>query len=118
MSSRNSKFGGVHRASTSTSTNKADQSGPINIEIAGHRLSIRSDREAVFVQSLARYIDQKVEDLQAAAPTAPMNKLLILASMTVAEELFETREELRQIRREIKDTTQTMFDLIEQAEEA
>ena len=117
MSSQSSKIGGVRRASTSTSTREADQSGPINIEIAGQRLSIRSDREAVFVQGLARYIDQKVSELRAAAPAAPMNKLLILASMTVAEELFESREELRDLRRELKDRTQTMFDLIEQAEE-
>lgn len=117
MSSQSSKFGGVHRASTSTSNGKAERAGPITIEIAGQRLSIRSDRDAVFVQSLARYIDQKVHDLQSAAPTAPLDKLLILASMTVAEELFESREELRHIRRNIKDTTQTMFELIEQAEE-
>jgi cell division protein ZapA (FtsZ GTPase activity inhibitor) len=117
VSSHSSKTGDKRRASTSTSTNKASGAGPINIEIGGQRLNIRSDRDSAFVQHLARYIDHKLEELQNAAPTMPMNKLLILASMTVAEELFESREELRQMRRQLKDTTQTMFDLIDQAEE-
>ncbi len=117
MSSQSSKSGERRRASTSTSSKKVSGSGPINIEIGGQRLSIRSDQDSAFVQNLARYIDHKFEELQSTAPTMPMNKLLILASMTVAEELFETREELRQMRRQLKDTTQSMFDLIDQAEE-
>lgn len=117
MSSQQSKFGGVHRASTTTSTKEASRSGPINIEIGGQQLSIRSDRGADFVHQLAHYIEDKLEELQKAAPMAPMNKLMILASMTVAGELFETREELDQIRHQLKETTQSMFELIDQAEE-
>lgn len=120
VSSHSSKIGEERRASTSTSSNKASTAagaGPISIEIGGQRLNIRSDHDSAFVQHLARHIDSKLEELQSAAPTMPMNKLLMLTSMTVAEELFESREELRQMRRQLKDTTQTMFELIDQAEE-
>lgn len=80
-------------------------------------MSIRSDRGAAFVHQLAHYIEDKLDELQKAAPMAPMNKLVILASMTVAGELFETREELQTIRHQLKETTQSMFELIDQAEE-
>ncbi len=115
MSSQNSKLGGTHSPSTSATTNEANGSGPISINVGGQSLTIRSDQDPSFVQGLARYINHTLEDLQAAAPTAPMNKLLILASMTVAEELFETREELRNTRTRLKETTESMYELIDQA---
>lgn len=118
MSSQKSKSATLRGASTSAPSQEASDSGPIDIEIRGQRLSIRSDRDAAFVRELADYIDQTVEQLQNAAPTAPYDKLLMLASMTVAEELFETREELCELRNRLQDSTQSMFDLIDQVEEA
>ena len=117
VSSKDTKSVGVRRAPTSTSSHEADRSGPINITIQGQRLTIRSDRDAAFVRGLARYIDDTVDELQHAAPRAPFNKLLMLASMTVAEELFETREELGRLHRQLEEKTQSMFDLIDQVEE-
>ncbi len=118
MSSHDSKSAGVRRASTSTSSEEVSESGPINIEIRGQRLSIRSDRDPAFVRRLANYIEDTFDELQNAAPTAPYNKLLMLASMTVAEELFETRDQLRRMRGQLEETTESMFDLIDQAEQS
>lgn len=117
MSSQDSKSAGVRRASTSISSEEASESGPINIEIRGQRLSIRSDRDPAFVRRLANYIDGTLEELQQAAPRAPYNKLLMLASMTVAEELFETRDQLHRMRGEVEETTESIFDLIDQVEQ-
>lgn len=119
MGSQNSKSGGVHQttASTSSTSEESSESGPITIEIRGQRLSIRSDRDPAFVRQLARHIDSTFEQLHSSAPTAPMNKLLLLTGMTVAEELFETREELEQMQRQLEETTETMFELIDQVEE-
>ena len=116
MSSQQSKSAGIRSASTSTSSNEASSSGPIDIEIRGQRLTIRSDRDPAFVQKLASYIDRTFEELQTAAPSAPYNKLLMLASMTVAEELFETRQELDEMRDQLQETTESMFDLLDQVE--
>lgn len=117
MSSHDSKSAGIRRAPTATSSEEAGRSGPINIEIQGQRLSIRSDRDASYVRGLAQYIDETVDELQRAAPRAPLNKLLMLASMTVAEELFEAREQLRGMQRQLEEKTESMFDLIDQIEE-
>ncbi|WP_158542637.1 cell division protein ZapA [Lujinxingia litoralis] len=117
MSSQSTKTGSGRRAPTSVS-DTASGSGPIQIEIRGQKLTIRSDREATFVRSLARYIDHKAEELQAAAPSAPFDKLMMLASMTVAEELFEARDELHRMHTQLSETTETLLDLINQVEEA
>lgn len=117
MSSQSTKTGSGRRAPTSVS-DTASGSGPIQIEIRGQKMTIRSDRDATFVRNLARYIDHKAEELQNAAPSAPIDKLMMLASMNVAEELFEAREELHRMRVQLKETTETLVDLITQVEEA
>jgi cell division protein ZapA (FtsZ GTPase activity inhibitor) len=92
------------------------QSGPISVEIRGQRLTIRSDKESAFVEGLAKYIDTKVAELQSAAPTASFDKLLMLASLTVAEELFETRGQIDDMRRQLKERSAAMVSLLEECE--
>jgi cell division protein ZapA len=116
VSSQKSKhnYGDEMRTSTARETR---QSGPISVEIRGQRLTIRSDRDSVFVEGLAKYIDAKVAELQSAAPTAPFDKLLMLASLTVAEELFEARGQLDELRRQLKERTASMASLLEECEQ-
>ncbi len=80
-------------------------------------MQVRSDRDPAFVQSLAHHIDDTVEQLRRGAPSAPHDKLLMMASMTVAEELFEARRELRQVQHKLREKTESMFELIDQIEE-
>lgn len=89
----------------------------MTVEIRGQRITIRTDRDPEFVQRLARYVDGTLEELHKAAPTVPNDKLLLLAGLTVAEELFETREQLEQMQTKLDETAQTMFDLIDQVEQ-
>ena len=99
------------------STEEPRQSGPIDIEFRGHRLTIRSDRDPDFVRDLVQYLDDTFGELQSAAPSVPSNKLMVLAGMTVVEELFEARDELQQMRAQIQETTRSMVELIDQVEE-
>lgn len=128
--SKGSKFSNTGRMGTQTSTgDSADARGaratrsadntrtprPLSVRIGGQNLSIRTTHDAHFVESLAGHIDQKVADLQKMAPSASLSKLLMLASMTVAEELFEARQEIDRLRHEITECTGTMFSLLDQA---
>lgn len=121
MSSQNSsKSSGIQRASASTSSSNQQtrsESGSIDVEIRGQRLSVRSDHDPAFVRRLASYLDSTLEELHEAAPAASMNKLLMLAGMTVAEELFETREQLDEMREQLDETSETMFELIDEVED-
>ncbi|WP_239497583.1 cell division protein ZapA [Bradymonas sediminis] len=128
--SKGSKVSNIDRMGTQTSsddsvdarasrTTRGVERAPVprshNVRIGGQRLSIRTTHEAAFVESLADHIDQKVSELQKMAPSAPLSKLLMLASMTVAEELFDARQEIDRLRDEITECTGTMFSLLDQA---
>lgn len=117
MSSQYNKASGVDSIRTSTSDDAADQ-GPVTVDIRGQRLTIRSDRNRDFVIELARYFDDKVAELQAAAPTATFDKLLILAGMNVAGELFEARNQLAQLQEEIRQRSEVLHHLLETYEQS
>ncbi len=102
---------------TTASVATRSQSRRITVDIQGQSLTIRSDREPGFVKELARHIDETIEELQSAAPRAPSNKLLMLASLTVAEELYEARQRLSQTQEDLADKADTLHDLIDQVEE-
>lgn len=114
MASRESKTSTINRVGTQTSS-EAQESKPVSVEIRGQRLSIRSNHDPAFVRSLADHIDAKVAELQKAAPAVSLSKLLMLASMTVAEELFEARQEIDRLRDEITNRTDAMLALLEEA---
>ena len=116
MASRESNASQADGVTTSTS---ARSEGPkaVSVEIRGQQLSVRSNHNPEFVRKLAEHIDQKVEQLQQAAPAAPFSKLLMLASMTVAEELFEAREEIGRLRDEISQRTDAMLALLDEVED-
>jgi cell division protein ZapA len=103
---------------TATSSRKKKSPEAVNVEIRGQKLSVRSDHDPEFVRRLAEHIDQKVAEIQQNAPTVPLSKLLMLASMTVAEELFEARNELDRLRGSIEERTDAMMSLLEQIEVA
>ena len=111
--SRASKAGATKDA---TATSSAAPGGSVNVEIRGQRLAIKSDRDPAFVEQLADYIDEKVQTLQASAPGAPFDKLMMLASLNVAAELFESREEVAELRRHLKERTQSMLRLLDQVD--
>jgi cell division protein ZapA len=88
--------------------------GSVSVSIRGKSLSLRTDHDPAFVQSLAHYLDRKVSALAQQAPHASFDKLLMLASLTVAEELFQTRGELEALRDEVRRSAATILDVLDQ----
>ena len=97
---------------------EAVEQGPVTVDIRGQRLTIRSDRNHAFVGELAKYFDEKVAELQQAAPTATFDKLLMLAGMNVAGELFEARNQLLELQNEIKQRSEILMNLLETCEQS
>lgn len=90
------------------------QMDTVSIEIRGKRLSIRTDHDPEYVRELSRYVDDKLRELQMMAPSAPFEKLMMLASLTLAEELFEAQGELVDLKHDLNERTEAMLALIEE----
>lgn len=116
MGSHGSDYSEHQNVRTSTTSETKDL-GAVDVEIQGQTLSIRSDHSPEFVERIAEYVDAKVGELEDAAPGAPTDKLLMMASLTMAEELFEARGEIEELRREIRERTADMEALLEELDD-
>ena len=85
----------------------------VNVEIRGKRLAIRTDREPNYVHHIANYYDMKLRDLQAQAPTATFDKLLMLAGLMLVEELFDAQTELAHLRHDVGERTEALLAMLD-----
>lgn len=119
MTIRGSKGAGANSTTTETtgttdSTNS--KSGKVIVHIRGQKLSIKSDRDPRHVNELAAHVDGKVGVLQDAAPAVSLDKLLMLASMNIAEELFEARRQNEELREALKTRVDAAMAIVDEVE--
>ena len=93
----------TNTAQTSQTTTTEPPSGSVSVQIGGQKLTVKSDKDPQLVADIAAYVDEKVGTLRELAPSVALDKLLILASMTVAEELFDTRARLNFLETSLRD---------------
>lgn len=116
MEKKPSDSGSGDRVTTS-STSEADSAGSVTVTIAGQKLPIRSDQDPEFVQEIADYVSEKIERVRESAPQVPTDKQVMLASMSVAEDLLEARDENRRLRSELEERAETLSDLLAELRE-
>lgn len=77
----------------------------VHVEIAGQRLSIKSDEGPQYVQQLADYIDAQLGRLtQGKRASAPnVQRVALLVAIQLADELFRERDLHRRFRARVAD---------------
>jgi cell division protein ZapA len=74
----------------------------IDVEIAGQRLSIRSDEGADYVQELADYVDGHLRQLVPGGRTGyNLQRVALLVAIQLADELFREKDLHRQFRQRV-----------------
>ncbi len=64
----------------------------VSVEIQGARYAIRSDLDEQYIVRLAAYVDAKMSRATNEVPTGESMKVVILAALNIADELFRARE--------------------------
>jgi cell division protein ZapA len=64
----------------------------ISVQIHGQRYPIRSGLEQEYVIRLAAYVDERIRAAADATPTGDSIKVVVLAALNIADELFRTRD--------------------------
>jgi cell division protein ZapA len=77
----------------------------VHVEIAGQRLSIKSDEGPQYVQELADYVDAQLQRLtQGKRASAPnVQRVALLVAIQLADELFRERDLHRRFRAHVAD---------------
>ena len=86
----------------------------VMVEIAGEKHVLRSDAPPEYTHAVAAYVDNTIRALPGSATLEP-HRAAILAALSITDELFRAREEIRALR---EDTERRAAELSEMLEEA
>ncbi len=65
----------------------------IEVDILGQKYTIRSEASPEYVRELAAYVEKRAREIGGASPVQDPAKVLALAALYVADELFRLRDE-------------------------
>lgn len=103
-------------ASQTATTEPSTGDTAVNVQVGGVKLALRSDKDPKLVQSIATYLDSKVGDIRSQAPGVPLDKALILASLTVAEELFDAQARVRVLENSLRERIDNCLAMLDELE--
>ena len=85
----------------------------VSVQIAGVRYSLKTDEDERWVKSIAAYIDTKMREVQKGTRTVDTQAVAVLTALQVAEELFAERRDTRELRKSIREKSQSLLDYLE-----
>ena len=81
--------------------NDAERRKGVSVRIAGEEHTIRANAEPEYMRVCARFVDERVSDIRSKGGLMETHKATILAALSIADELFQAREELERVRRDV-----------------
>ncbi|MEW6007095.1 MAG: cell division protein ZapA [bacterium] len=66
----------------------------VSVEIMGKAYTLVSDEEEKTTKIVAGYVDKKIKEIYKNLPNLPLDKLAILTSLEIADELFKTKRKV------------------------
>jgi len=86
--------------------------GAVKVSIYGSEYVIKGDMSADHVRAVARYVDQKMREVNNQGMIKSPLKVAILAALNIADEFFKTREDQRQDLDGMEERIQKLVDLV------
>lgn len=89
----------------------------VKISLGGQTLSVRTDAKPRYIKELADYVNATIDQARASGKVATTQSLALLAAMTIADELFQAREQKSELERQVRERTRRILRYLE-ADEA
>jgi cell division protein ZapA len=86
----------------------------VEVTIGNARYTVKTDADETYIQSVARYINGKMEEIQDKTKSVSTMNVIILAALNTADELFRERDKNRKKMEEIEDRSKDLIEMIEQ----
>ena len=84
----------------------------VSVQIAGIRYSLKTDEDDRLVKSLAAYVDGKIREAQKHSRTPDTQAVAVLTALQIAEELFRERREAHELRRRVREKSQSLLEVL------
>jgi len=84
----------------------------VTVQIAGVRYALKTDEDDRWVKAVAAFVDGKIRDTQKHARTPDTQSVAVLTALQIAEELFNERRESGELRKKIREKSQSLLDVL------
>jgi cell division protein ZapA len=64
----------------------------VTVNINGENYAIKTDDDPVYVNEVARYVDEKMREIASGGKVITTSKVAILTALNIADELFKSRK--------------------------
>ena len=85
----------------------------VTVRIAGEEHTIRANADPEYTRSCARYVDERISGIRSKGALIETHKAAILAALSISDELFQAREELDRLRKEVASRTTNLARRLE-----
>jgi cell division protein ZapA len=82
----------------------------VTVQIAGVRYALKTEEDDRWVKSVASFVEEKIRDVQKRARTPDTQAAAVLTALQIAEELFRERAGGSELRRKIREKSQSLLD--------
>jgi cell division protein ZapA len=90
----------------------------VQVEIFGQVYSIKGMAEPEHIRKLAAYVDAKMKEIQKGTGTVDPLRVVILAALTISDELYRLREHSSAFEKSTEHAVQRLLDITEASDEA
>lgn len=85
----------------------------VDVTICNAHYTVRTDADEAYIQSIARYVNTRIEEVQDKTKSVSTINVTILAALNIADELFREKEKNRKYVKQIEDRSRHLIDMIE-----
>ena len=85
-----------------------------NVEIFGNTYTINADVPVEYIKKLARYVDNKMEEINSSDSSYDAVKIAILAALNIADEFHQLKEMKVGIDGELEERTRSLITLLDE----
>ncbi len=83
----------------------------VQVEIFGHRYSIKGQEDPDYIRELASFVDSKMREVQKGTGTVDPHRVAILTALMISDELHRLRQLQGEDARTVDERLQRLLDM-------
>ena len=84
----------------------------VTVQIAGVRYALKTEEDDRWVKAVAAFVDGKIRDAQKHSRTPDTQSVAVLTALQIAEELFNERRQSDELRKKIREKSQSLLEVL------
>lgn len=84
----------------------------VTVQIAGVKYALKTEEDDRWVKQVAAFVDGKIREVQKHTRTVDTQAVAVLSALQIAEELFNERRETGELRKKIREKSQSLLEVL------